>query len=61
MEQNEMVVIFSSGELAKANTSASVGQVPRAMSIDHFNKWLAEMRIKDKNIQIINKSLTIKN
>lgn len=31
------------------------------MSIDHFNKWLAEMRIKDKNIQIINKSLTIKN
>lgn len=61
MEQNEMVVIFNSGELAKANTSASEGQLPRAMSIDHFNKWLAEMRIKDKNIQIINKSLTIKN
>lgn len=56
-----MVVIFSSGELAKANTSASEGLLPRAMSIDHFNKWLAEMRIKDKNIQIINKSLTIKN
>ena len=61
MEQNEMVVIFSSGELVKANTSASEGLLPRAMSIDHFNKWLAEMRIKDKNIQIINKSLTIKN
>lgn len=60
MEQNEMVVIFNSGELAKANTSAREGQLPRAMSIDHFNKWLAEMRIKDKNIQIINKSLTIK-
>ena len=60
MEQNEVVVVFSTDELVKANTSASIGQLPRAMEVDHFNKWLSALRTTNQKTQIIYKLITLK-
>ena len=60
MEQNEVVVVFSTDELVKANTSASIGQLPRAMEVDHFNKWLSALRTTNQKTQIIYKPITLK-
>lgn len=61
MERNDIYVLFSPNEFVKANSMQTDDYRPRELPFKTFNEWLAKLRSKDNKLQIINKSLTIKN
>lgn len=61
IERNDIYVLFSPNEFNKSNTIQTSDTLPREISYQEFIKWLSEIRKRNNNIQITNKSLTIKN
>jgi hypothetical protein len=62
VEQNYIYVIFSPNEFTKANDrKAEEGELvlPRELSFEEFQKWLAKNRTKDKNMKVVEKGVTI--
>jgi len=59
-EQNILYIIFSPNEFTKANDVAGDEALPRELSFEDFQKWLAKNRQKDKDMKVENRSLTIK-
>ena len=49
-EYNDVYVIFSPNPFAKANANESMSDVlPRQLSFENYQKWLAKLRKKDKD------------
>ena len=61
IERNDIYVLFSPNEFVKANSMQTDDCRPRKLPFKAFNEWLAKHRKNDRNLQFINKSLTIKN
>ncbi|MCR5819031.1 MAG: DUF4384 domain-containing protein [Prevotella sp.] len=60
-EFNDVYVIFSPNPFAKANASESMNDVlPRQLSFENFQKWLAKLRKKDKNSCVKKTGIVIK-
>lgn len=60
-EQNQIYIVFSPQPFAKAIDNAAVETLPRELSFEDFQKWLARCRTKDKHMISISKIITIKN
>ncbi len=61
IERNDIFVVFSPEEFAKANVSKTELSQPGILSFNEFNQWLAKTRKQNDKIQLYSKSLTIKN
>ncbi len=49
-EYNDVYVIFSPNHFAKANANESMSEtLPRQLSFENYQKWLAKLRKKDKD------------
>lgn len=59
-EQNPMYIVFSPQPFAKAVDNAAAETLPRELSFEDFQKWLARCRTKDKQMISISKIVTIK-
>jgi hypothetical protein len=61
-EQNYLYIIFSPNEFTKANDTRAEGEevLPRELSFEDFQKWLAKNRNRDKDMKVEIKVLTIK-
>jgi hypothetical protein len=64
VEQNYLYIIFSPNEFTKANDSdvhaESDRVLPRKLPFADFQKWLAKNRLRDKDMKVETKGLTIK-
>ena len=60
VEFNDIYVIFSPDVFAKANANDSEELLPRQLSYDAFQKWVAKLRNKDNNAQLKVKQIIIK-
>ena len=60
VEYNQLYVIFSPNEFVKALDDQAEELMPRELSEDEFQKWLAKNRRRDNKMQLIRKTLTIK-
>ena len=61
VEQNRLFIIFSPNEFTKANDAQATDEVfPRELSSEDLQKWLAKNRLRDKDMKVEIKSLTIK-
>lgn len=60
VELNDIYVIFSPDVFAKANANDSEELLPRQLSYDAFQKWVAKLRNKDNNAQLKVKQIIIK-
>lgn len=60
VEYNDIYVIFSPDVFAKANANDSEELLPRQLSYDAFQKWVAKLRNKDNNAQLKVKQIIIK-
>lgn len=59
-EYNDIYVIFSPNAFTKANSKETADEVmPRQLSYEEFQTWLAKLKYKDNHINTINKQLTI--
>lgn len=62
VEYNDIYVIFSPNPFTKANSSESISELlPRQLSYEEFQKWLVKNRKRDKQINITNEQIKIKN
>lgn len=59
MENNQLYVIFSPNTFAKANDNDMGERLPREIDSKSFQKWLAKVRRKDKDMNFISKQITI--
>ena len=59
-ENNFLWIIFSPNEFTKANDKTR-GEVslPRELSYDDFQQWLAKNRTRDKDMKLVTKGLTV--
>jgi len=60
LEQNLIYIIFSPRSFIKATDSNTDAALPRDLSYDDFQKWLAACRKHDTEMQLIRKSIIIK-
>lgn len=60
VEHNQLYVIFSPNEFTKALDDRTDELMPRELSAEDFQKWLAKNRRRDKDMQLIKKTITIK-
>lgn len=60
VDHNLLYIIFSPNEFTKANDTAGGELLPRKLSFDDFQKWLAKNRQRDKDLKFETKNLTIK-
>ena len=60
LEENHLVIVFSPDIFIKVNDYENVDNLPRETSIADFHRWLSRTKQKNKKLQIINNSLTIK-
>lgn len=60
VEYNQLYVIFSPNEFVKALDDQAEELMPRELSEDEFQKWLAKNRRRDNKMQLIRKTLKIK-
>lgn len=58
-EHNTVYVVFSPNMFAKANSTMSEELLPRELSFKDFQKWLAECRTHDINMEVMKRDLTI--
>jgi hypothetical protein len=61
-ENNRLFIIFSPNQFTKANDEATDNTtlvLPRQLAYKDFNAWLAKNRNKDKDMQVIEKVITI--
>lgn len=59
-EHNTLYIIFSPNEFAKANSNYVDELLPQELSFEEFQKWLVKGRNRDKEMQVLNSSLVIK-
>lgn len=59
-EYDRIYLIFSPNEFTKANDKETGSSLPRMLSFEQYNKWLAKARIRDKDMQVISKIILIK-
>lgn len=59
IENNQLYVIFSPNAFAKANDNDMGELLPREIDSKSFQKWLAKVRRKDKDMNFISKQITI--
>ena len=60
MERNQLYVIFSPNKFTKALDNQTEELLPRELPVEEFQEWLAKNRRRDKDMQLIRKSITIK-
>ncbi|MCM1116539.1 MAG: hypothetical protein NC342_03290 [Pseudoflavonifractor sp.] len=60
VDHNEIVILFSTDQLIKENTTRTSAELPREMALSDFEKFRAGIRSKSHNIQIIHKPIIIK-
>ena len=59
-EFNDIYIIFSPNQFTKANSQETTDDVlPRQLSYDKYQKWLAKLRKKDKNLVVNSKQIII--
>jgi hypothetical protein len=61
IERNTIYVVFSPNEFAKANSNNVDELLPQELSFEKFQKWLVEGRNRDKEMSLVQKSITINN
>lgn len=59
VERNTIYVIFSPNEFAKANSNNVEELLPQELSFEEFQKWLIKGRNRDKEMNVINNSISI--
>lgn len=59
-EYNEIVILFSTSNLIKGNTTRHSLNLPRQMAYKDFSDWLIKLKNSDSNIQTIYKPITVK-
>lgn len=59
MELNDLYVIFSPNQFAKANSQNSEELLPRQLKYEDFQRWLAKARGRDKEMQLNKQVITI--
>ena len=59
-EVNKFVIIFSPNKFIKPSDLAKNQMDLREISYDQLQSWILKSRIKDKDMTIVNKSITIK-
>ena len=59
VERNTVYVVFSPNEFAKANSNNVDELLPQELSFEEFQKWLVKGRSRDKEMSVINWSITI--
>ena len=59
-EHNQLYIIFSPNKFMKALDDRNSEELPRELAADEFQEWLAKNRRRDKEMQLIKKSITIK-
>lgn len=60
IEQNEIYVIFSPNEFAKANDRQTDMNLPRELPFADFQKWLNRNRMRDKAMTVIRKPIIVR-
>lgn len=61
VERNDIYVIFSHNEVIKANGNQTAVLSPRELSLNNFNKWLNMNYLRNKDMQVVKKTIVIKN
>ena len=61
IERNTIYVVFSPNEFAKANSNNVDELLPQELSFEEFQKWLVKGRNRDKEMSLVQKSITINN
>ena len=61
IERNTIYVVFSPNEFAKANSNNVDELLPQELSFEKFQKWLVKGRNRDKEMSLVQKSITINN
>lgn len=59
VERNTLYVVFSPNEFAKANSNNVEELLPQELSFEEFQKWLSKGRVRDKEMIIKRKYITI--
>lgn len=59
-EHNQIYVIFSPQQFAKAADYVSADMLPRELDSGDFQKWLVKLRVRDNSMQIDSKTILIK-
>lgn len=55
MELNEVYIVFSVRPFVKANDAQIDERLPRSLSSEDFQKWLAKNRVKDNSMVVVKK------
>lgn len=58
-ERNDLYIIFSTNSFVKANSVTSKELIPRNLNWKDFNKWLARLRNRDKEMLVKQIQITI--
>lgn len=61
VEHNQVYIIFSPNRFVKATDKHVEQNMPRSLKFDDFQKWLTQKRKHDKSMNVIIKTITIKN
>ena len=61
VERNNIYVIFSTNEFAKANSNNVEELLPQELSFKEFQMWLSKGRNKDKDMVVLNETIAISN
>lgn len=59
VERNTLYVVFSPNEFAKANSNNVEELLPQELSFEEFQKWLSKGRVRDKEMSVVKKSMSI--
>lgn len=61
VERNTIYVVFSSNEFVKANSKNVEELLPQELTFEEFQKWLVRGRNRDKDLIVLNETITINN
>lgn len=60
VERNTIYIVFSPNEFAKANSNNVQELLPQELSFEDFQKWLSNIRNRDKKLNVVKRDITIK-
>ena len=58
-ERNDLYIIFSPHQFAKANGISTADLLPRELTWSDFNAWIAKTRKRDTDMNVVIKAITI--
>ena len=61
VEINDIYIIFSPKEFIKANDKQKKKNIPRELDFAKFQEWLTNNRLKDKQMVVVRKTISIQN